>query len=212
MEISGILKKFKVWIIIAVIIILGLSIYAKINGLRTEAVRWENQLSAQYVDNQNFLSAFISGFYEQLGLAKMKSDKLNLILTDAVKGRYEKSGGFSANGAFFAAIKEAYPDLSGLNIFDKIVNYVSAQREGYRATQSKLLDMLRSFDAWRQDGLIQSRIIKGLLDVPSERLVARIGTEAWYGMDAHKKMYAIVLAEQAKEAYQTSTMKPLEVK
>ena len=197
--------------LLAAVVIAGFSFYGYLNGLRSESVRLETQLSAQYQSNQNFLSSYISGFYEQLGVANLKSEKLDAILLDAVKGRYEKSGGFSSNGAFFSAVVEAYPDLAGLNIFDKIVDYVAAQREGYRNIQDKLLDMLKSYDAWRADGFVQSWIVRSFLGVPTERLEARLGATVIRGSGARDKMYQIVLASEATKAYETGTMDPLSV-
>lgn len=197
--------------LLAGVVVVGLSFYGYLNGLRSEGVRRETQLSAQYLSNQNYLSSYVSGFYEQLGVAGLKSDKMDQILLDAVKGRYEKNGGFAPNGAFFSAIVEAYPDVKGLNVFDKIVDYVSAGREGYRATQDKLLDMLRSYDAWRGDGFVQSYLVERVLGVPSKRLEARIGDQTLIGPDARNKMYQIVLASDAKKAYETGVMDPLQV-
>ncbi|MFZ2193656.1 MAG: hypothetical protein WAV31_05420 [Candidatus Moraniibacteriota bacterium] len=187
-----------------------LGVYGYVNGLRSTSISYETQLNAQYLANQNYLSAYISGFYEQIGVGNLKSDKLDKILLDAVKGRYEKEG-FSSNGALFSAIAEAYPDLSGLNIFDKIVDYIASKREGYRAIQDKLLDMLRSYDAWRQDGFVQSQIVASFLGVPSQRLEARIGDSVLRGSEAREKMWQIVLTQEAKDAYQSGTMAPLSV-
>lgn len=181
-----------------------------VNSIRNSGIEYETRLSAQYLDNQNNLSAYIAGFYEQLGVADRKSDKLDQILADAVKGRYEDAGGFGKGGGFFNAIAEAYPDLAGLDVYDRIVDYVSAGRESYKATQSKLLDMLRGYDVWRQQGIFRSMVVS-LLGVPSDRLIARVGNSTWQGDDALEKMYQIVLVTDARAAYETSTMKPLSV-
>ena len=196
--------------VLGALFIAGFSFYGYVNGLRSESIRHETALNAQYLANQNFLSAFISEFYEQMGVAATKSEKLNAILSDAVKGRYD-DGGFSADGAFFAAVVEAYPQLGDLQIYDRIVDYVVSRREEYRLIQEKLLDMLRAYDTWRQDGLVQSRIISGLLEIPSERLEARIGEDVVTGEAARERMYKIVLASQAKKAYETGEMEPLAV-
>ncbi len=189
-------------------VVVGLYGYA--NSLRSESVVRENQLSAQYLSNQNYLSTYISTFYEELGVANLKSDKMDQILSDSVKGRYE-DGGFSASSPFFAAVSEAYPDISGLNIYDKIVDHIKSGREGYRAIQDKLLDMIRSYNNWRQDGYIQSLIIKDFIHVPSERLEARIGTNVYRGNEALEKMQQIVTASAAQKAYETGTLDPLAV-
>lgn len=200
-----------VLVLAGMLVVGGLWFYGYMNALRTEGINRETQLSAQYQSNQNYLSAYISGFYEQLGVANLKSEKLDQILTDAVKGRYETSGGFSADGAFFAAVVEAYPDLTALNIYDKVVDYVAGGRTGYREVQDKLLDMLRSYDAWRGDGIVQSRIVSSMLGVPSDRLEARLPSGDFTGTEARRKMYEIVLASDAQKAYETGTMDPLSV-
>jgi hypothetical protein len=199
--------------LVIIIALLGslVSGYFYLNGVRNTAVGYETRLSAQYLDNQNHLSAFISGFYEMVGVANLKSDKLDKILVDAVKGRYDK-GGFGAGGSLFNAIHEAYPDLSGLNVYDKVADYIAAQRESYRAIQSKLLDMLRGFDNWRQLGFLRSFVVESVLGVPSKRLSAKVGDQALHGEDALKKMYQIVLTEDAVKAYQSGRMAPLSVK
>lgn len=200
-------------IVLVVIVTSGISLYGYINALRNERVDWETQLPNQYAANQAYLSAYVGGFYEQVGVAKLKSDKMDKILLDAVKGRYEGTGGFkSSNEALFSAIKEAYPDLSGLNIFDKMMDYISSKREGYRADQQKLLDMLRAYDKWRASGIVQSWIIKHVLDCPSENMIARIGEKKYTGQAALDQMYLLVLVEGTTEAYTTGKMKPLEVK
>lgn len=200
-----------VLVLAGMLVVGGLWFYGYVNALRTESINRETQLSAQYQSNQNYLSTYISGFYEQLGVANLKSDKLDQILTDAVKGRYEGSGGFSADGAFFAAVVEAYPDTKELGVYDRIVDYVAGGRTGYREIQDKLLDMLRSYDAWRGDGIIQSQIIAGVLGIPSDRLEARLPSGDFISMEARRKMYEIVLASDAQKAYETGTMDPLQV-
>lgn len=196
--------------VFGLIFLVSFGVYGYVNGLRSTSIDYETQLNAQYLANQNYLSAYISGFYEQLGVANLKSEKLDKILLDAVKGRYDKEG-FSTKGALFSAIAEAYPDLSGLDIYDKIVDYIASKREGYRAIQEKLLDMLRGYDRWRQDGYAQSAIITSVIGVPTQRLEARIGETVLRGPEAREKMWQIVLAEQARDAYRTGTMAPLSV-
>lgn len=195
--------------VLTLLVVSGVGFYGWVNGLRSTSVGYETGLNAQYLDNQNYLSAYISGFYEQLGVANLKSEKMDKILLDAVKGRYGEKG-FSSQGAFFSAVAEAYPDIKGLNIYDKIVDYVSAKREGYRAIQSKLLDVLRSYDYWRQDGIIQSWVVASfLLGVPTERLEVRLDGKVSRGKEAREQMYVIVLADQATDAYKSGRMAPL---
>lgn len=184
-------------------------VYAKFNGINNKSVDMQTALSAQYQDNQNYLSAYISGFYEQIGVADAKSEKFDQILEDAVKGRYE-NGPQGQGGQMFSAMVEAYPDLKGLDIYDKITTYVASQREGYRQQQSKLLDMLRNFDKYRSTGLINKQLIK-LMGIPGDDLRATIGDDTVRGQAALDRMYRIVLTSDTKKAYETGEMEPLSV-
>jgi hypothetical protein len=196
--------------ILAAIVFCAVVVYSYINGLRNQRVDFETRLPAQYLANQSYLSSFIGGFYELIGVANVKSDKIDKILTDAVKGRYEQSGGYKTmESALFSAIKEAYPDLSGLNIYDKAADYVTSHRVGYQEDQTKLLDMLRAYDKWRNTGMVSSWVIKNILGTPTDDLVATIGENKIKGQAALDKMYTIVLVEGTAEAYKTGVMKAL---
>ena len=185
----------------------GLSLYGYANSTRNEAVTREIQLSAQYLSNQNYLSSYISTFYEQVGIANLKSQKMDEILIDAAKGRYGENG--IEGGSLMVAIAEAYPDVKSLDIYDKIMTTISSGREGYRAIQDKLLDQLRAYDTWRAQGILRSWALGSFF--PSNNLKARIGDTELIGGEALKKMYQIVLASQAKDAYEKGTMDPLTV-
>ena len=192
----------------------GFSCYSWVNGLRNDGITKERALSAQYLDNQNHLSAFISGFHEQVGLAEAQSDKVNTILEDAVKGRYEgQGGGYTVDSPFFNAIFEAYPEASLEQLLEnwgKIQDYVVAQRGGYRNVQSKLLDMIREYDTWRETGFVKSAVVRQL-GFPSNRLEARIGDTVVVGEAARQKMLQIILTKAAKDAYESGEMEPLQV-
>ena len=54
-------------------------------------------------------------------------------------------------------------------------------------------------------------IVGDVLGVPSERLEARIGANVYKGKVARDKMYTLVLASDARKAYETGTMEPLKV-
>ena len=204
-------------IITALIALLAvIFVYSSFNGLYNAGVQQEQRLKAQYLDNQNYLSSYISGFYEQVGVARAATDALDTVLLDAVKGRYEDGqggGGYTVDSPFFNAIVEAYPEAGTaelMRIWGKITDYVQAGREGYRNVQSKLLDMLRAYDTWRYSGLIQSKVVS-ILGFPSQRLEARFGSNVLTGQKALDKMYELVLDSKTKEAYDDGTLDPLEI-
>ena len=196
--------------VVAAIVVGLFSFYGYVNSMRNDGIRMETALSAQYLDNQNELSSFKSSFYEQVGVANLKSDKLDQIISDAVKGRYDGKMEPGTGGAMFSAITEAYPDLKGqLDLYDRIVDFVRAGREAYKSKQSKLIDMLRVYDYWRQEGLIKSMFLGNFF--PSQALNARIGTTVSRGQAALDQMYIIVLTSDAKKAYETGTDEPMQV-
>ena len=184
-------------------------LFGTVNSYNQKAVRMETALSAQYQANQNELSKFVSSFYETMGIADRKSQQLNTILTDALKGRYEgKTSAQPGQGQLFSAIVEAYPDLSGLNTYDKVVDLVVSGRQSYANKQDKLLDMLRSYNSWRNESLFRKPVLN-MMGVPTDSLVARVGNHRSTGEAALEKMHLIVLTSQAQDAYENGTMDPL---
>jgi len=182
----------------------------QMNSLQQEGVQRETELNQQYLTAQNELSTYTSTFYETIGVANLKSDKMDQIITDAVKGRYDSQGSAQPDRAqLFSAIKEAYPSLD-LSIYDKIVDQIRAGRKAFQAQQDKLIDMLRAYDNWRASGLFQPWFIRHL-GFPSEHLEARIGKDVKHGADARDQMWLIVTTSDTKRAYETGTQDPLAV-
>lgn len=197
---------------LGVCVIIVWSLFSTFDGVNRAGVNWETRLNAQYQDNQNALSAYVSGFYEQAGLAKVKSAKMDTILTDAAKGRYEgHTSAQPGQGQLFSAIVEANPDLKGLDIYDKIVDYVQAGRQSYKNQQSQLLDMLRGYQVWRRGGLIHRALVSAG-GFPSSELRASLGAgHVLHGQAALDQMYVIVLTSDTQRAFESGTLDPLQV-
>jgi hypothetical protein len=199
-------------IIGALAIVATISLVSWLTTIRQTAINTETQLNAQYLDNQNYLSSYISGFYEQFDVLQIQSDKLNSILQDAVAGRYDK-GGFSADGALFSAVVEAYPEASAatlLSNWGKAQDYIASQREGYRNKQTKLLDLLRAYDSYRWEKWYREFAL-WVMRFPSKKLEARIGSEVTRGDEAREQMYRIVVTSDVIEAYKSGEMEPLQM-
>ncbi|MBI3572447.1 hypothetical protein HY091_02880 [Candidatus Kaiserbacteria bacterium] len=197
--------------VLGVVIIAFFTLWGYMNGLRNEGIAYETQLVANYKANQSYLSSYEAGFYETLGVANLKSAKLDQILLDAVRGRYE--GNTSAQpggGSLFSAIAEAYPNLD-LNVYDKIVDYIKGKRAGFNDAQTGLLDVLRHYDLWRRSGILQHVIIS-ILGFPSHDLVACAAEDdCKYGEEAEERMRRILVTEGTQKAYHTGVMQPLAV-
>lgn len=195
--------------ILGAVVILSMVLYGTFNNIDKEAERREAALTAQYLDNQNELSKFISGFHEQFGIAEAKAEKLDVILEDAMKGRYsEGSTAQPVGGQFISAVVEAYPDLSGLDSYDRVMDYVAGGRESYKQQQTKLLDMIREYDTWRRSGLIHQRLVS-MAGHPGDGLRAQIGAFVVTGDEALDQMRLIVTTSGTQQAYTTGTMEPL---
>lgn len=206
------MKKLGTVITLAIVVMLAFVafvLYGNFNSIQKEMVSKENSLNAQYQDNQNELSTYIVTIKESMGVANKNTEALDEVLSNAIKGRYE-SDNASTDGQLFSAMVEAYPELGNVSTsYEQIQNSIVGGREAYKNKQTKLLDMLRDYDTWRNSGLVRSQMVK-FIGAPSENLVARIGTDQWTGKDALNKMYQIVLVEDAKESYSTGELQPLE--
>lgn len=194
------------------ILLLLLILFPWYNSLRNQGIDQVNVLNATYQSNQNELSQYAASFYEQIGVVQAKSDKMDQIIKDAVSGRYDN--GSSAveavrGGSFFSAVVEAYPQLGGLDVYDKVVTFVQGGREAFKNKQNILLDQIRTFDSWRQKGIIRSRLVS--FSDPMQRLEARIGTTVVRGQAALDQMKLIVTDAATNKAFQTGQGAPLTI-
>lgn len=198
-------------VVIVFVLIAGL-LYGKFNSLNKEGVRQEQALSAQYQDNQNELSATTLKIKETLGVADAKSAALDKVLTDAVVGRYSQGSSATdataGNAKMFSAVVEAYPDLSGLSTYDKVIDAINSGREAYKNKQSQLLDMARSYKTWLKSGLINKQLI-AISGFPSDDLTARVGPNVTRGQTALDQIETIILDEDTVNAYTTGQQGPL---
>lgn len=199
---------------LALILIAVIWFFASLSSTKTTGVKYETDLSAQYAANRVYLSGYINGFGEQTGLAKVKSDKLNEILIGAVTGRYddEKAEGPFGGDSQFAVnvIREAYPNLSQLDIYDKIAQYVRDQRNGYVEKQTKLRAMLSQYDAWRNKGLVHPMVVD-MLGFPRDTAEAQANGQTLRGQAAIDQMKRLVEAQGAADTYDTGIDKPVTV-
>lgn len=208
-------KKYKKLIVGAaialVLIIVGSSLLGWVNDTRNTGIQKETALVAQYQDNQNELSGYILKFNESLGIADRQSNKLNDILLDAVKGRYDNDSSLNpgTGGSMFSAITEAYPDLTATSeVYAKVQDLVVSGRDAYKNKQSLLLDRIRDYNSWRETDLARSWLVD-TLGFPSDNLKVTVGNNTYRGLDALDQISRLVLTEDAVTAYETGTQDPL---
>lgn len=202
-------------IIAAAVLACVLGFYGYYNGLNTERVDQETTLSASYQSNQVELDNYVKTIKEAVGIANVKSDKIDQILRDAVSGRYGDTKDGVRNGqggAFMSAIVEAYPDIKGqLDIYDRIVDKVFVGREGFKAQQNSLLADIAKYEAWTHTGLVQSFIIKNVVGCPTDLLEARVGTNVKHGRAALDQMKLVVTSGSTNDAFNSGKDDAIEI-
>jgi hypothetical protein len=206
------------WVLLAIIGVVVLSLLMFIGyrtSVKNELVDRGTQLSAEYQSNQNELDTYVKTIKEQLGVANVKSDRLDTILKDAVSGRYDSaitatpgSQAQAAANPLISAIVEAYPQLDGLDIYDKIVDSVKSGREAFKQKQNVLLDKVRQYRKYRNTGFFRPMVV-GMVGYPE--LEARIGTEVKTGKAALDQMQLIVTSGGTSDAFRTGEDEPIEI-
>lgn len=198
---------------VVVLVIVAVSFYNTVNGTRGTVITKENALIAQYKDNQNELSTYILQFNESLGIADRQSDKLNEIILDAVKGRYDNDTSLQpgTGGAMFSAIAEAYPDLTATTeLYAQVQELVVSGRNAYKNKQSKLLDLIRDYNTYLNQDIFRSWVIDTFIDAPTEDNLVIVDAGVTYkGEDALEQISQIVLTQDAVDAYESGTQNPL---
>ncbi len=210
-----------VLLLASVICVIGT--YSWLNGLRNEGLDHETPLTSAYQGCQSNYSSYAAGFQEQFGTLTFSKEAMESILKvmgDTVAGRYDE---LDANGnptgvinsqLFLEAmaVVEAYPDAGIPEFMARIGDlqtWIQSKRESFHNCQLGLLDRLSAYDNWRSKGLIRSWAIREVLQFPTDRLRAQIGTTVYYREDAYDKMRQLVLAQGAIDAYNSGVDIPL---
>jgi len=191
------------------VLILGLIInWAWGNSVTNAGNKKEATLSSAYPDAQNTLSDCEVKTTQAANVVGAQSAAVKGILVDAVKGRYDQPSSPQVDsGKLFSAIAEAYPDLTQVSqAYRDMLTVVTGCRTDFRGAQSKLLDQLRDFEAWRNGSWGARHYGKNF---PNNNLVARVGNDVpLRGQSAEDKMYQIVLTSSAVKEYQTGQLDP----
>lgn len=209
------ISKHKIGVVVGavalvIVAIVAMVFYSKVNGLRNTAISKETALVSQYKDNQNELSTYILQFKETMGVANVGADRLEDILVDAVKGRYDGNMEPGDSGSMFSAIAEAYPDLTATSeSYAKVQDLVVSGRNAYKNQQTKLLDMIRDYDSWRNRDFIDSLIVRDWIGAPTDLLKVNVAGVTYKGEDALEKISEIVLVQDAIDSYDTGIQEPL---
>ena len=186
----------------------GISLYGYAVVIRNQGLMWETDLNTVYRSYETETATYVNTFYEQTGLANLKSEKMNQIIQDAMEGRYGENP--QDGNLLFKAVSEAYPDLNALNIYDKILPTVQAGREGIRNRQNLVIEKAQKFNFWRKQGVFRAWVLSGVY--PSRDLQVKVGGRTVYGEEALDQLSEPITNSITDEAFQKHKMEPLRVK
>lgn len=110
---------------------------------------------------------------------------------------------------FISVVHEAYPQLGGLNIYDRLFVEVQAMRTVFAADQGKLHDMVRAYDLWRTTGGLFQPLLVEWIGFPSKRLEIRIGQKVLTGPEALDKLSRAIISTSVQEIFESGKDRPI---
>lgn len=194
------MSKVKVTALVVVggLVLASLGLLRYYHSVQRQGAALEKKLNILYESNQIQLNSYIDKFYNIAGMASLKSDRMDEILIDACKGRYDgKTSAKPGPGQLFSAIAEVYPPLDR-ELYEKIFESVSQGRWAYKHKQSKLAGLLYQYDQWCKTKDIPQKWMVG--GFPSQTLETRVGSETIRGAEARLQMYLIVTTNPERDA------------
>jgi hypothetical protein len=195
-------------VVLVTLAAVGVSLYGYAASIRNQALAWETDLNSIYRSYENEMATYVNTFYEQTGLANLKSDKMNELIRNAMQGRYGDNP--KEGNLLFKAVAEAYPSTDGLNIYDKILPTVSAGREALRNKQNMLIERAQKYNYWRKEGIFRAWVLNGMY--PSRDLQIKVGGRMFYGEEALNHLSEPITNTITEDAFQKQKMEPLKVK
>lgn len=168
------------------IIVLGVSSYVSNYNYGN---RVEQQIKAEYENNQNIMSNYLLKVQEAGQVPAMMKDDLKEVVEATLSGRYGDEG----SKAVFQFIQEQNPSVDA-SLYTKIQQIIEAGRNDFETAQTRLIDIKRSYStnlgyAW-----------KGF----------------WLDIAGYPKInledYKIILSKDAKERFESGEDKAVKIR
>lgn len=177
---------------------------------RNEGRGFELSLTADYKKGMSDYDQGRSSVLDRLHIADDKREGLEKLLRAGVESRkFEGTGGGVNRNAFISAVREAYPDLKQLGIYDKIADSVVGMRKDFASSQARLAAEVQKYNTWRTTGSLLHPFFVSLVGFPSKALEIKIGGTTYYGAEALAKMSTVVMSSTSQEIFNTGVDKPL---
>jgi hypothetical protein len=129
-------KSIKSLVILGSVGLLAIFLIGGFFGYRTDCIRAENKLDAQYSQDKNNYDNMRKKFMETAQVNQKYSDDMKEIWSNAMSGRYGADG----SKALFQFVKEHNPTLDS-SIYTKLMSIIEAGRNSFEADQKQLLDI-----------------------------------------------------------------------
>lgn len=183
--------------------------FSYVNSVRNEGIRIESELNATYKDSMAELSSYTQKVQESLGVAELGTGRVQEILVEAVKGRYDGKMEPGTEGSMFSAIQEAYPDLTATSeTYSKIQTLVEVGRDSFKNRQMIMSSRIANYETWKKTGLLRSTVVN-MLGFPSDDLKVTIGDATYKGEDALDKMNEVIMSTEALGDFESGVSDPL---
>jgi hypothetical protein len=193
-------------VVVGGLFLAGLSMYGYAVSIRNQALGWETELNSVIRIEVSERATYENTFYEQTGLANLKSQKMDEIISNALEGRYGDNP--NQGQALLQAIAEAYPDTSGLSIYDKILPTISAGREAIRNKQNLRIEKAQAYNYWRKEGIFRAWVLSGIY--PSRDLQFTVAGTKYYAEQALEKMSEPISTVSVNKSFETGVEAPLQ--
>lgn len=130
---------------VGLIVIATLALFGFVYGgcalsFRSDCVRAENGIKAQYAQNQNDYDNMWKKFREMAQVPEMYVEDLKKVYDGAIKARYGENGSQAA----IQFITEHNPNFDA-SMYTKLQSAIEAGRNGFEADQKQLIDKKRQY-------------------------------------------------------------------
>jgi RNase P protein component len=205
------MKRFISLLVIAGLVFVGGTWGAgEYTDTRNEGRGLELALTARYKEVMTKYDQDRSVALDDLHIAGNKRDGLDQILRAGIETRkFAGAGGAVDRNAIISAVREAYPDLKQLGIYDKIADFVVKMRKSFAASQTQLAGEIQKYNSWRTTGSLLHPLWVSVAGFPSKSLEIKLGAKTFTGAAALDKMSTVVMSGDSQVIFDTSTDKPL---
>jgi hypothetical protein len=174
-------------------------------GIRNAGIDQELGMVLQWNTMEAHYSQRRLALVDQLKIADDKKDGLVKLLKSGVGQRsvFTDNEGRLNRNKFVSVVHEAYPELTELKIYDRLLEQVQVMRKAFAADQRKLADQVRAYDSWRVTGGLFQPLIIEMLGFPSQVLEIRIGQKVLTGKDALEKLSRAIISQDAVDIFES---------